>query len=239
MPLKDIYGICKKLHFKYKTIAMREQLKCLIIFLLPVLFCGCTSQTSKKVGEVKSNTDTVYKDIPSWYQRENVHKYNLELDSTLDLRSIEGGVEDLQLRIWVDQGAGRYDTSKLFIFTITEDSSVTGKLYTYILSYDSLWNPSGTAYKTIKVLTPSSGWNLFLDSLKRMEIYDLPHYQKLNGYYVSSDTYGVTVEIAAKNRYRIYHYPNYSDYKDKIDAAGKMYKIMQLLEQEFNVKAIY
>lgn len=195
-------------------------------FLLLNLSCHCQQLNSKTIA-----SDSLLKDIPTYYNlKKTKYLFSKEL-SLLNLTSIENGFRGLQIRIWVGHGYGDKDSSQLLI--IKKQKQIRGELVTYI-HLDS----NKIARKTT-LITPRSGWKLFLDSIQKLGIYDLPDYSKYPDYYVGGDSFGVTVEFATSDKYRIYDYPDYIEHKEKIAGAAKIFMLMRFIENEFKIQMIY
>jgi hypothetical protein len=87
--------------------------------------------------------------------------------------------------------------------------------------------------------TPKSGWSSFMNKLFELQILKLPHYSSIPGYYETLDTdeNGYTIEVAEKERYKIYSYPNPKSRQNKFGEAKKMTLMIDLIEKEFNIPA--
>jgi hypothetical protein len=67
----------------------------------------------------------------------------------------------------------------------------------------------------------------------------LPDYTKIKGYHLATDSYGVTIEVAKGNIYRIYEYPDYEQHVDSLPEAQMILQILKLIENEFGIKIRY
>lgn len=127
------------------------------------------------------------------------------------------------------------DREQLIIFGKEEGrwfANLSELTFIYDKNRDSLLSIS----KSVIEKTPKSGWKLLLDSLNRLKIMSLPDMSDIPNYELSTDGNGVTIEIASKNRYRVYSYQNPFYYQTKFVEAQNIVRIMELLEREFEFK---
>jgi uncharacterized protein YdhG (YjbR/CyaY superfamily) len=190
--------------------------------------------------QIQQSSDSVSIDIPKFFQRKNWVQYFSALQSSLNIQPLQNGVQEWQIRLWVAHGVYDYkDSTQLIVFK-EEEGKNSGILYTYVTRDKQQSEASyvGTIGNFVS-LFPKSGWNSFIDSLKKLEIFTLPDYTGLNDYFLANDAYGVTFETATKKTYRIYEYPDYEQHVDKIVEARKVSKILKLIEDEFKIKIVY
>jgi hypothetical protein len=213
----------------------------LLVNCMVLVFFSCRSQDpSRKSTEIQPSSDSVVREIPKFFQRKEWTRYFSDLQSSLNIRSLQNGANEWQIRLWVAHGVYDYkDSTQLIVFT-KEAGIVTGMLYTYVTQDRQKSDTTyiGTAGRFVS-LFPKSGWTRFLDSLNKLAIFTLPDYTKLKGYFLANDSYGVTLEAATKNTYRIYEYPDYEQHVDKIPEAEKVFKTLKLIEDEFKIKVVY
>ncbi|MDP4265295.1 MAG: hypothetical protein Q8941_22405 [Bacteroidota bacterium] len=215
--------------------------KYLILINFVILFSDCNSresQSNKDKSDNISYADSVVKDIPEFFQSSRWRNYFSNEQKILSIKPIDNGYRDLQIRIWIGHGYLPKYSSQLIMIKKT-GKIITGELYTYIPHQETNTDSVLPANKRVDTLIPRSGWDNFIDSIQKLGIYELPDYKKLPGYYLSNDSFGATFEIATPTKYRIYDYPDYEEFKDKIAEAGKAFKIMSLIEDEFNTKVMY
>lgn len=216
------------------------------LFVLPTflfLFLGCSfpepnSQYSST--SILRSRDTLIKDIPEAFNIKKNKDFFLREQALLGMEPIENGYSGLQVRFWI--GHGYVDDPKyspqLIVIKKNADK-ITGELYTYQLKYNDAGDSAVAIEKRMEALNPASGWENFIDRIIKLDIFTLPDYEKIPGYYVSADSYGVVVEIAKPTKYRIYYLTDYIERKDEFKEAARMFEIMQLVEQEFKIKVIY
>lgn len=201
---------------------------------------SCNSKISDKGKSITGKydiSDSIEKDIPAFFQSENWNKYFLSQRAALNSPSLENGYDSLQIRIWIDHGYLRYDSTQLLV--ITNDRVQTfGSLYKYTPPYDLAEDSTIRISGRFISLRPKKDWKTVIDSLMSLGIRSLPDYEKLK-YDLDTDPYGVTVEVAVKNKYRIYYYPDYQIQAKKVPEAKKMLDIMKFLEREFDIKLVY
>lgn len=203
---------------------------------------GCNSYKADAIdmkAQALNVPDTVIKDIPDFFQREEWREYFYKLQKLLSIESIEDGFNEWQIRFWISHGYTEKDSSQVIIFKRKADQ-ISGTLETYIHPYVSLWDDTATSIShRVTSIKPKSGWAKFIEKITTQGIYDLSDLTILPGYYTNADSYGVTVEVSTPEKYRIYYYPDYEIFKDTIEEAEKMFKIMSLIEEELGVKVIY
>jgi hypothetical protein len=215
--------------------------KYLILINFLIFFSNCNSQKSgpgKNNNDTLVSTDTVVKDIPEFFQSNKWRNYFSKEQALLNIKSIEKGYKDLQIRIWIEHGYLPKYSSQLIVFKKT-GKTIIGELHTYTSQHDSNRDSAVLINDKRDALIPESGWKMFIDSIQKLGIYDLPNYEKFPGYNLSADSFGVMIEIATNSKYRIFYYPEYESFKDEIKEAGKMFKIMSLIEYEFKIKVMY
>lgn len=205
----------------------------LLMSSIAFIFQSCKTRQTGSL-DTTAIKDTVVKDIPEIYKDKDVKSFISKEQELLGIDSIENGYQDLQIRIWVSSGLRSTDTTQLFIFK-KHNSNITGELYFYTMSVTIDSEPFNINKNIIKI-HPKSGWAVFMDSLQNSGIYTLPDDSKLKGYVFSADGYGIRVEIATKNTYRIYSYADYDNNIDAFVEARKILQLLKLLQKEFSIK---
>lgn len=213
----------------------------LLVISLVLPFLGCNSQHREAENRVLlQSSDSIARDIPKFFQGEKWNKYFLDLQSSLNLHSLRNGVKGWQVRLWIAHGVYDYKDSMQLLILKKEDEIIRGVLYTYVTLNEP---PSDTS--SIKTsgrftpLLPKLEWASFVDSLERLSVFTLPDYTKVKGYHLATDSYGVTIEVAKGNTYRIYEYPDYEQHVDTLPEAQKILQILKLVESEFDIKVRY
>ncbi|MEO5583676.1 MAG: hypothetical protein ABIR66_13380 [Saprospiraceae bacterium] len=169
-----------------------------------------------------------------------VQNFFLKEQSMLGLNSIKSGYNGSQIRMWIKHGYGENPKNSSQLIVIKRnDNGFSGELHTYLLKYGENWDSIVSITKRLDILKPESGWKDLIDKMEKLDINVLPDYQKIAGYYVNADSYGVMVEISSNEKYRLYYYPDYMERKDQFKQAMNMFEIMRLMEREFNIKLIY
>ena len=88
-------------------------------------------------------------------------------------------------------------------------------------------------------LLPESGWDRFIDSLKKLDFQSLPNYKNIKGYSLSNGSFGVTIETATNKSYKIIELPDYETRVHDTPEAARLLKILQYFEKEFKIKLVY
>jgi hypothetical protein len=209
----------------------------LMIYTLFLLSCGIKEKKnlSGNTAREQGKKDSVIIDVPKHVQDEKFQKILLHEQQLLGIESLQKGYSDLQVRIGVSHGYGPTDSIKLAIFQQKGDK-VLGVFYSYLLVYDANFDSVQSIRKRVDTLVPKCGWKTFMDSIRILGVYDLPDYEKISNYYLSTDSYGLGVEVATKNTYRMYTYPNWDRMKKTIPEAMKVHQILNLIERQFDYK---
>lgn len=197
------------------------------LFCVFVFFQACQGQIKNKdqikdlnaiEGIRKSREDTDFV------------KHKQEVESKLGLSSIEDGFDGLQIRIW--KGFANPDSLKLIIFSKSDDGW-SARFYTLVLHYNNSFDSIKDVTRNIKIKEPRSGWNIFIDSLLKLKILELPDYSEVPSYTLSMDSEAIRVEVAADKKYRFYSYLDIESQNEVISEATNMRKILELIEEEF------
>ena len=215
--------------------------QCPLINITLLAFVCCRSQDSNfKPKAISPPPDSVIREIPKFFQRKQWTEYFSALQSSLNMRPLHDGFKDWQLRIWVAHAVYDYMDSAQLIILTKEDDRISGTLYTYVARESKRLGKTHVETNGRFVsLVPKSGWTSFMDSLNKLSIFTLPDHTKIEGYFLATDSYGVMLEAATKNSYRLYDYPDYSQHVGKIPEAEKLYQALKLMEDEFIIKIVY
>jgi hypothetical protein len=173
------------------------------------------------------------KDIPKWRQAnvriQNSHNNLIRL---LNLRSIENGFDEFQLRIWFLNST--VDTQQLIV-SKKHDRNWSGEFYNFLLKYNNKGDLK-SANKWMQAKQPKSGWQVFVDSLLATGIEDLHDFTSIrSGYFGATNPDIVSVEIATTEFYRIYEYPNFN-MNTNLAHPSKLAKALELIRREFDLR---
>jgi len=211
---------------------MRHQIIVIILASLSVIYfqsCNNDANNAKDttLPEHKKQTSVV-QDIPLNKQDSSYKNLKKDIENKLGIGSIEDGFDSLQIRIWTI-GYKSFDENLIMI------SNTKGIWSAKILLINFKYDKSNTLVAIDKQITnnePKSSWNTFVDSLIKYDILTLPDYTTLPNYSVMADSKGTTVEIATKDRYRIYSYPDVDLHISKSPEAYKIHQILKFLSKE-------
>ena len=186
--------------------------------------CNCKEDTAKQLPQ------KVIKDLPKNEENEKFGLYKLTRKRTLEagLPLIDDGFDSLFIRVW--------QTSDTTIFAIDVKfeknhwSSALHKIEMSIVDNEIVYGNLRSVFAG-----PKSGWPNFSKKLINSGILDLPSDIKLKDYHntTASDASFVTIEVATKNRYRIYSYSQPGMHL-QYPEAKKMTLILDYLSNEFN-----
>jgi hypothetical protein len=175
----------------------------------------------------------VVKDIPLSMRDSSYRRMKRNYEDKMGLSSLENGFRDLQIRIL--RGYAFTDSTDLILLTKI-DTKWSVQLYKLVFQYDKNFDLIVAINKRVTIKQPKSGWQIFTDSLLKLDILTLPDFSTIPGYYLSTDSDGPTIEIATADEYRIYGYPNFESYVEKKIEAKKVYLILKLIEEELDFK---
>ncbi len=204
------------------------------ILYLVFIFVSCNSVNDNKIQNLDSNA--ISRDIPLDKRGKPKSIYNKknEIESKVGLKTMETGFDTMQIRIWY--GVALSDSLQLLVL---EDDKVkwTGRFYQIKYQYSNSRDSIVSCSKSIHLITPKSGWTYAKQKLLSLGILTLPDSGEIPDYSICNDGSGVTIEVATKNKYRIYNYPCINAQKG-IWQADSISKIIQVLEEEFEFKRL-
>lgn len=155
------------------------------------------------------------------------------------LDSLKHGYDSLQLRYWQEQGLYRH--RRLYVI---KNTAGKWSAMTYDLQLDSNYlNGNGSRefltgaapyyIRQSKQVTPSMGWQPFIDSLQALQVMTLPDSRTIAGMEVKwTHASGYYVEVATKNNYRFYSYYDPHRFADKFWQAENMLQIEALIQDQ-------
>lgn len=217
-------------------------MKNLIIFSLVIMtaFSGCRFSS---IGDVRGKVDYQVPDIRNNQLNRLLFLKKQNITDELNIKSIEKGVDSLEIRIWAVAGTARggevYIIRKArykwncyhywFIERVQASGSQNKKGY----SFEEL-SEAGLDTFWIKKEEPRSGWSRFISKLNNSAFYHLESYdsksvearEKLN-------TYSFMIEYAMKTKYRLFLY-NCSDVYQDCQQCQHMMEVLRLVDYEFN-----
>jgi len=196
-----------------------------IVSSLLVISCSNSSDRRIKNELLKSKSDTLIKDNPKSELDLLIFR---EWTRTLGLISIENGSSDFEMRIWEDI---KVFSGRVIIIRRHNEKWVA-EMFNYEYEATTSSFPDSLSGEKKILSDPKSGWTNFLNKLLDLEILLLPDYTTFPNYLVATDEQFTRVEIARKNYYRAYEYPD--PYRRQgYTSAKKMVKILELLKKEF------
>lgn len=216
-----------------------------IFFIYTVIIMLCISCMRKDddtaaMVRLLNTSDTFYKEMPPRVKHLDTIYYQLfkEEERQIGLESIENGFDSLQLRIWY----GGPVCGDRVIVLIHNNKKWSAK----VIDINREIKGMGQRYPIEELITrttckgtvvnkkPRSGWRSLIRELFELKILSLPDIRNVKGLELEpvSDGSVVIVEVAAKNIYRAYTFPNPDIYSGKNDTAKKLVEIITLLEDE-------
>lgn len=209
---------------------MNRSMTAPFITLLVLMIVACSNSPMNKIEkqlEVK-NSDTLNRIIP--HQPDEIRRLTASWIRTLGVSKLENGSPDFQIRIWEDT---ENRNGNLYIFK-NDSRNWQGELYRYRY-YSHNFTPDSLSGKRTSLSSPTSGWDSFMNKLLDLDILKLPDHQSLLNYGVDADANFVKVEIAKKNYYRLYEYPQPQYRQNQFPEAKKILQILELVKKEFKL----
>lgn len=212
---------------------MKKIKKNLFVLSIIVIIISCSNNNSKCINNYSNNG--IKKDLPEYYLK-NINHQKL-LENFLDLSGlcdIKNGYNGIYIRIYVST----LKCDSLHIITFNKSlGDWEANIYYCLLGY-------GPSQKVLlKKVTinhvysnPKSGWNMFSKKLLNSGILTMRGYDKIENYITNTEDDVVKVEIATKETYRLYEYPNLDGNKREFEDAIKMDSILLMVESEFPFK---
>jgi hypothetical protein len=227
--LKQTKNIMKMILTFVITIKMRN-ISAGYFLVLPFLLIMLACNDGPGNNKSQSNAgDTLVKDIPAQMKDGSIITSKHAVEQKLGIDDLTNGYDSLQIRIYCGYAFKR-DVQLIVLKNDTH--SWTGVIYGFLLPEDKRKDSAMAGETQVKQVTPGSGWNRFVQQLFDLDILTLPDYSAIPGYESVTDGDAVTIEIAGKNHYRIYRYPEPLSAQEKISQAKKVEQIFDLLEKE-------
>ena len=216
------------------------------------LFYLCFSSACTHQG--KYIKDKINLDIPD--SSDLAYKFHNARVNELNLPNLELGIDSFELRLW--KYYEPYNINEIIV--IRKDSKKKwweGYYYRYwdidIISElevqrgnkffeDEISKNSPEVYTLIDSLNikkenPKSGWDIFLNEIKKEKIYELPNQKKIPNYKHSTfDGLIWEIEIGTSDSYKYYSYENPQVYAEKFWQCKQMIKIAEIFEREFPLR---
>jgi hypothetical protein len=206
-----------------------------ILSSLPVLILSCNDLAMERIEsplQVKDKS-RVERHIPARFETNYMVKKLMEARvRTSGLPLLENGATTFQIRIWQDF---QDLTGRSFILRSVNDRW-EAELYKYQYRSTDGSLPDSVSGQKLSLPEPRSGWDKYLDKLLDLGVLTLPDYGTIPGYNVHSDEAFITIEVANRNYYRIYEYPDPYYRKDKFPQANAVVDVLKLNEEEFSIK---
>ncbi len=204
---------------------------CLSTFFFYIIICtGCNSN---ELQINRDNSTTKFRrEIPAQYGGAYYLPTFYELPQRLNMKKIQEGFSDLQIRIWYKDAF--VDTVQVLSLSWTE-KKWAAEVGTIVLKYDDSREEVRRVGYNIQSKQPKSNWKIIEKAIINNDILNLPDYNSISGYANSLPTDGdvLTVEVADKNNYRIYSYPHPRNYQ-KYESVKKLVKSIEMFQREFD-----
>ncbi|MBS1511595.1 MAG: hypothetical protein JST86_12185 [Bacteroidetes bacterium] len=189
------------------------------IALVLVACCSCTH----------GHSNGFIKDIPTYIggRYDNFYLLAKGRQKQLGLDSIENGFQDLQIRVWYTIA---FSKAQKLVLIINKDSSWTVTVYDMQVNWNG--ETEKLLSKTVRQVTPHSGWATFSKTLADLKIISLPNQDDVEGYSGGEDGKTYSVEVATKNLYRFYSYWEPQQNQNQFWQAKNMTAMLTLFDDE-------
>jgi hypothetical protein len=154
------------------------------------------------------------------------------LIKALGLNKINGSQEEI--RIWLNYALT--DTGTIVIIK-KENEKWHSSVFFYKAKVDTVGNIIAVE-KTQEENERISGWLSFLKNLKNLGIYNLKNFIEISGYHECMDGNHLAIEVWKNKRYRIYDYPCFDQYFDKLYEIKRLREFIILMQKEFRYKLL-
>ena len=232
-PMNEIV-FCPQLHIIFQLFLRRTLVRSVLSCSMILLLVSCDNKTQIHSDKKPLKDYSVAKEIPLTRKGIPVLFYRLSKNVSyqLNLDSLELGFDSLQIRLWLDCSVKSY--KRLFVLS-NSNNNWSGVEYEYASEWIEKADSERLLSQTNQIITPELGWNKFMDSLNRLDIYNLPDMYSVKGMVplaLDGDYY--FLEIANKEKYKFCIYSNLDYYLDKKEwPASNMAKIIDLFSHEF------
>lgn len=212
----------------------------LLICLLAIIFCFCNNK-SKETHKVNYNIQT---DTFPNFKREifidKFGKYDIAYQlikkdvERARLRVLDNGFDSIAIRLWYI-----YFEPRTQIVELRKDKGKWVAQFFTIKRHisDDTGDTLVDVIRDIIIPNPKSGWDTFTKKLFELNITTLPNSSDIFNYDPPMDGDFIVVEIATREKYRIYNYLS-PGYNSKIKEAKNIEDIMKLIEDEFGEKRL-
>jgi hypothetical protein len=201
-------------------------------FFLIMLCAGCKSQNSESIKE-EHTAASFKKNMAKHFHDSSLQKLKRDIEGKLGLESIENGSEGVEIRIW--RGYGALVNKEDLLAIRNTDSGWRSVYFTYKFAINDTADATSIDHIQATKKTPVSGWTKLWQNIVNLGVLELPSYELLKNYSISTDADGATIEYADRNNYRIFVYPDPYNNK-KIPEANKITELLLLLEKEFEIQ---
>lgn len=210
-----------------------------LILIITLTSCNSdTASSSKQVTHpILETKDTVIREIPLYRDGTPVGYYLHKrlIAEKLGLKTLEEGIDSIEVRIWC--GYAALDSAQLVIIRNLE-GRWRAELYSLVFEIVDNQDELTSFSKEPILAKPKSGWQRFSKELFSLGITTLPDVDKVEGYPQHTGRDGFVIEVAKKEKYRIYSYPEPYTRQEKFWQARNMVSIIELLKQEFGFKQL-
>ena len=215
-------------------------MKRLIIFIIPFLLYSCRFAS---IGTDHSRVDHKTPDIVNNKINRLLYQKKNNITDELNVKSIEHGVDSLEIRLWVISGKPKGGEVFIirrtkykwncyhywFLERVAEEDNMKKESFTLSelanVGLDTFW---------IKKEVPRTGWNGLMTKLNRSELFKLDSYQDISLEVVEKiNSYSFILEYATKEKYRLYWYSCSDIYRD-CQRCNELIQVLNVFNSEFN-----
>lgn len=205
---KGLLLIFKPTQFKFiKMHVIENKMNNLLLTFIILIFCTCNQSMEKEELLIRNfdTADTLIKDIPKGGNEKFISYYYLknDVEKKAGIESIENGYDSLEFRFYYG-----YTLSHLIQGIILKRSSLgwSGQLIYLTSNYSESNDSLVSISRKTKNVMPKCGWNSFIRQLLALGVLTLRDDTEIQDYESCNDGDGLLIEIATRNKYRIYRY---------------------------------
>lgn len=221
----------------------------ILIGLLTMISCNNTILPIRiPTGDPSIPQNAIAKDIPRYDENNKVYlfyKLAKQKQKQMELIVPENGYDSLLLRLWFVYPEGLFQFGEMVEIRYSPHDSIKANYTRMRIFFNPTRDYENINYRTDSVISmPKNGWKNFSDTLRHLDIVNLPTIEHIPFYRAQVDGLGydnnfltVACEIATKEKYRFIQYNNFEKHKN-ISQVKQMYDFIRFLRNEFKMSEI-
>ncbi len=215
---------CYQENFVAEVKSMNFILKTLSTFFYVTVIISCNSKPGASKSETgKNNSKSRSEYFVKTGEDSLADVQNAQIELALGLDKLDSGFANTEIRIsfWY-----AWSDSCKYVIINRKENSWNSFAYFCKLNIDS--STLLSIDKKVERKNPFSDWDIFLDSLQILGIYELKNYKEIPNYELCTDSDVIYFEIAKNGKYQIYEYPWCSSVNE--NSATQAYSVVRILD---------